>query len=141
MIWAATAHFIRNVLEIENDEHDDYYQIPWQAGNRLAAELGDDLYTIAVTAYDGEIGDLYASRAPEVSPLDPAPPGSLEAHAHALGVSYGFIDLRHVPDEAWLGGTYVSVSLGRLVNTAPWKRVVDAFLFIDRAEPIRYVSR
>lgn len=142
IVWAATAHFIRNSTLIEHIDHPDWYAVPWEAGNHLYPVLGTDLYTIAFTAYDGTAGDIYPSGArmeTEVAALSPAPAGSFEALAHALGHRYGFVDLRGAPHGTWMRQAFVSVALGRLPNRAPWSEVVDAFFFIDHAEPIRYL--
>jgi erythromycin esterase-like protein len=142
IVWAATAHFIRNSDRIENEAHPDYYAVPYQAGDHLHPVLGDDLYTVAFTAYGGEVGDAFpegSGMETRTRALDDAPAGSFEAAAHALGEPYLFVDLRHAPAGHWLRAPFVSVALGRLVNEAPWHAVVDAFFFIDRAEPNRHV--
>jgi len=141
IVWAATAHFIRNSSRITNPEHEDWYVSDWEAGNHVVAMLDGDLYTIAFTAYAGSQGSVFPEGArfeTSVEEMVPAPDGSFEAVAHEIGVPYGFIDLRGVPPNHWLAGEYTSVALGRLVNSAPWSEVVDAFFFVDLAEPIHY---
>lgn len=144
MVWAATSHFIRNADRIENVEDSSFYTVPFQAGNHLDPVLGEDLFTLAFTAYGGEIGDVFpegSGTQSRVRSLDPAPPGSFEARAHGLSESYLWIDLRNAPADHWLRGSYRSLALGRLENEAPWSSVVDGFFFIDRAEPIEYMPR
>jgi hypothetical protein len=70
-----------------------------------------------------------------------APSGSFEEVAHQLDQPYLFVDLRSAPPRHWLRGEFVSVSLGCAINTAPWSRVLDAFFFIDKAEPNRYCRK
>lgn len=142
VVWAATAHLIRNSDLIENAEHPDWYATAWEMGNHLFPVLGDDLYTIAFTSYAGRSGEIFpegSGTADVVNDRAPAPPDSFEAVAHAVGEPYLFVDLRSAPREHWLRGAFVSLALGRLVNTAPWSKVVDAFFFVDRAEPVRYL--
>ena len=141
IVWAATAHFIRNSSLITNSEHDDWYAVDWEAGNHVYPFLQDDLYTIAFTAYAGSYGHIFAqgSRASEVEVMDAAPSGSFEAAAHELGIEYLFVDLRSAPRSHPLKEEFTSVSLGRFINSAPWSQIVDAFFFIDKAEPIRYL--
>lgn len=40
-----------------------------------------------------------------------------------------FVDLRSAPQGHWLRGEFVSLSLGRAVNSAPWSKVIDAFFY------------
>ena len=75
------------------------------------------------------------------SEVEPAPEASFEGAAHRTGEPYLFVDLRGAPEGHWLRGTYTSVALGRLENVAPWREVVDAFFFIDSAEPVTYLPR
>lgn len=67
--------------------------------------------------------------------------GSSEAIAHELKLPYLFVDLRQPPKDHWLKDKFLSVSLGRNENLAPWSIIVDAFFFIDQAEPNRYLPR
>lgn len=144
IIWAATAHLIRNGDRIENLTSKDSYQTAHHMGNHLYPWLGNDLYTIAFTAYGGRIGDIF----PEGSGLEsqtedaaPAPPNSFEETAHSLKHPYLFLDLRTVPKSHWLQKKFVSLALGRLENSAQWSDIIDAFFFIDEAEPIRYLPK
>ena len=144
VVWAATAHFIRDSTAIRNLENPDWYRTSWEAGNHLFPRLGRDLYTIAFTSYAGRSGDVFpdgSSLESRVGDVPPAPDGSFEAAAHGLGQPYLFVDLRGAPAEHWLRGEYVSVALGRAVNRARWQAIVDAFFFIDQAEPNRHLPR
>ncbi len=55
--------------------------------------LGDKVYTIAMTAFEGQEG--FAMGGPR-SPVAPAPDGTLEANLHSLGFSFAFLDLRSI---------------------------------------------
>ena len=142
IVWAATAHFIRNSHLIRNVEDSTMYDIPYQAGDHLAPFLGDDLYTIAFTTYAGEIGHIFPAKAQfdsRVTVLEPAPSGSLEGRLHALGHAAAFVDLRSArrkPEAP--GGTFEALVLGRYRNVAPWNEVLDAAFFIDESAPVRY---
>jgi len=144
IIWAATAHLIRNADLIDNAKQENAYPVPYHMGHHLYASMGDDLYTIAFTAYDGEYGDIFPEGSrfeTRISQMTPAPQESFEATAHALNEPYLFVDLRHAPAESWLRSSFLSLCLGRLENLAPWSQVLDAFFFIGRAEPIENLPR
>jgi erythromycin esterase len=144
IVWVATAHFIRNSNLIENQEDKTGYAVPWMMGNHLYPLWGEKLYTIAFTAYGGKLGDVFPEEwgvPSQVSNAKPAPAESFEAAAHALNQPYLFVDLRQPPKDHWLRNKFLSLSLGRLENVAPWSKIVDAFFFIDQAEPIRYLPR
>ncbi len=144
IIWAATAHLIRNGNQIENLKNKDWYQTAHHMGHHLYPLLRDDLYTIAFTAYGGRLGDVFpegSGNNSQIEEMSPAPPKSFEETAHQLKQPFLFVDLRNAPPDHWLRGKFVSVALGRLENSAVWSNVVDAFFFIDQAEPIRYLPK
>lgn len=99
IVWAHNAHVMNA-----------YYGSDWQSisldpksdsmkptGVFLANWLGDDIYTIGFTTYEGEDGWV----GNKASTIAPAHEDSLEARLHRLGMQYVFLDLRnadHVPD-------------------------------------------
>jgi erythromycin esterase len=144
IIWAATAHLIRNSSVIENAVVKNAYAEHWEMGNHISPVLGRDLYTIAFTSHGGERGEQFPAGfgiESQVNAMPPAPAGSLEAAAHLLGQPFLFVDLRSAPKGHWLNGSFLSVALGRAENRAPWSKVLDAFFIIDRVEPYRYPPR
>ncbi|HTQ12985.1 MAG TPA: erythromycin esterase family protein [Rhizomicrobium sp.] len=93
--------------------------------------FGDAVYTIGITAFEGEEG--FATGGPK-SPIAPAPPGSLEAGLHALGHPFAFLDFRAIPRGS-------SPLRSRLALRAPKfdtnevadaGRIYDGVFFIDR---------
>ncbi|UCE21878.1 MAG: erythromycin esterase family protein [Candidatus Aminicenantes bacterium] len=144
IIWAATAHLIRNADEIESEEGKAYYPVAYHMGQHLYARLGNQMYTIAVTAYKGEYGEIFPEGSKfesAIEDFEPAPENSFEAVAHKMGLPYSFTDLRSAPADHWLKDSFVSVALGRIKNKAHWANIFDAFFFIDTAEPISYLPR
>jgi erythromycin esterase len=59
--------------------------------------LGDEVYTIGITAFEGQEG--FAMGGPK-SPVAPAPDGSLEANLHSLGYAFAFVDFRSIRNKA-----------------------------------------
>lgn len=141
IVWAATAHFIRNAASIDSLNGAANYRLFDQAGEILARALGPELYTIAFTSSGGECGAEPRAgerREETVGIVSPPPVDSLEETCHRFGRSFSFVDCRGAPPESWLRRPFVSVALGGLVNRAPWADVVDAFVVIDRQEPESY---
>lgn len=139
VIWAATAHFVRNSTSIRNVEDSTMYADPYHAGDHLAPVLGDALYTIGFTTYAGKLGHVFSDtdrRQSDTTVLEPAPNGSLEAQLHALGHAAAFLDLR--ADDHFAGRRFEALVLGRYRNIAPWSRVLDGIFFVDESTPVRY---
>jgi erythromycin esterase len=93
IVWAHNAHVMNA-----------YYGSDWRSvflepqadvmkpsGVFLADWLGRDVYTIGMTAYEGEDG-LATSNV--VTPIAPAANGGLESRLHRLGKPYIFLDFR-----------------------------------------------
>ncbi len=142
IIWAATAHLIRNGDSIENIKNEGWYKTSHHMGHKIYPELGKDLYTIAFTSYEGESGEVFpkdSKISSQVKKLKSPPENSFEAIAHKLNNPYLFVNLRSVNDKHWLRGKFISVALGKLENKASWSNIIDAFFFIDKAKPVEYM--
>ncbi len=92
--------------------------------------LGDDLFTIGMTAYQGV--DQWAAGG-KATAIEPAPAESLEERLHRLGASQLFVDLRAARRAAALA----SVTTARIpkydtVPVADVTRPYDGLVFIDR---------
>ncbi len=144
IIWAATAHLIRNSSSIENRDDKNAYKNYKQMGDYLYRNIQQQLYTIAFTTYQGKSGLIlpedYKSEN-SLSDLDLAPAESFESLAHQTGKPYLFMDLRHLGKNHWLRQPVVSTCLGRLINRADWSSVIDAFFFIDTMTPNQWLPR
>ncbi len=98
----------------------------------MAEWLGKQVYTLGMTTFQGEDG--FAMGGPATA-VPPAPDGSVEAHLHALGHAYAFIDFRasakgprnplRAPQSIRLP-KYVS---NRIANVG---RIYDGLLYIDQ---------
>lgn len=137
IVWAHNAH-VMNAYYAPNfrDIHlthgpDDMSPM----GVLLAARLGHQLYTIGITAFDGREG--FAVGGPTTL-IPAAPADSLEAHLHALGHPFLFLDLRH-------GGRLPpSVRTVRIpkfdsVGISNPARVYDGLIFIDAMTPATHL--
>jgi erythromycin esterase len=144
VVWAHNAHLMRA-----------YFAADWQGvhakpqrdgmtpmGALISQWLKDDVYTIALTTYEGEEAWANGQRR---GPISPAPAGSLEARLHALGRPHLLIDLRaargirshplRTPTTLRISG--YGQPTGKYGNE-PMRditQVFDGLLFIDRMEP------
>jgi erythromycin esterase-like protein len=140
MLWAATAHLTRNTKSLKPVGVDWGYSRSEHMGDGVYRDFGDELYTIAVVSHGGEIGTVHGPNwrgTDRTSEVDTPPAGSFEDLAHQLGEPYLFVDLRGAPEGSWLRGEFVARPLGLIPTRAVWRDVIDAFLFIDEAEPER----
>jgi len=97
----------------------------------LSEQLGRELYTIGITAFEGSEGLAIADQR---SAISPAPVGSLEADIHALGKQYAFLDLHTCPPFTARMPKFASVRI------SDPSRVYDGLFFIDRMQPATRIS-
>jgi erythromycin esterase len=144
VVWAHNAHLMRA-----------HFAADWQGvhakpqldgmtpmGALIGQWLKDDVYTIALTTYEGEEAWANGQRRGSISP---APVGSLEARLHALGKPNLLIDLRaarRIRSHPLRTPTTLRVSgygqpTGKYGNepVGDVTQVFDGVLFIDRMEP------
>jgi len=97
VVWAHDVH----VMNAYYDSNFRDVHLKQQAGDMkptgvfMAEWLGKQLYTLGMTAFQGEDG--FAMGGPS-TPIPPAPHGSLEAQLHAMGHPYAFVDFRGLDD-------------------------------------------
>ena len=46
-----------------------------------------------------------------------------------------FTDLRRLPEKSWLSGAFVAAPVGLMPEGRTWRLSVDAFLYLQNAEP------
>ncbi|HEU4780531.1 MAG TPA: erythromycin esterase family protein [Steroidobacteraceae bacterium] len=144
VVWAHNAHVTRA-----------YFSADWKGvhakpqrdgmtpmGALISLWLKDDVYSIALTTYDGEEAWANGQRRGAISP---APAGSFEARLHALGKPNLFIDLREangIPGHPLRTPTTLRISgygqpTGKYGNDSleDITQAFDGVLFIDRMDP------
>jgi erythromycin esterase len=131
IVWEHNFHAARNVREIDvpSAVHTRLFRTYQPMGAVARGELGDQMYTVAVLAYQGSYGKV--SSRPTELPKPSA--GSLEDLFHRTGLPYAFLDLSraaHLP--GWLRGPLTARPLKYMEMRARWGRVFDAVLFFDR---------
>ena len=131
--WAASFHGALEVAKIEvpsSPVHERLFRTFQPAGLSARKELGDELYTVAILAYQGKYG-------PAQKPIELLKPtaGSLEDLFHRTGLPHAFLDLsRPARLPQWLRDPTIARPLGYKEMRAPWGRVFDGVLYLDRME-------
>ena len=124
IVWAATFHNARNLGTIETGDAklDRLYDGVTPMGEVAYKALGDAVYSIAFTSYEGE-------------KIPKPDPGTLEDLFVQAGFENAFIDLRKGP--RWLHAPLIAQLLGHTQMRADWSRVVDGVVFIRRLQRSR----
>jgi erythromycin esterase len=134
IVWAATAHTARNLRGLRTGrEHMQllYDSVP-SLGERLWTVLGEDLYSLGLTAYEGTSG---LAGGPEWN-IGQASSGSLEDLMEQTGLQAAFLDLRVPrPGSAWLSTPLRARPLGYAEAETVWPTVLDGLLFIRTMTP------
>ncbi|HYJ41431.1 MAG TPA: erythromycin esterase family protein [Steroidobacteraceae bacterium] len=144
VVWAHNAHLMRAYFAADwNGVHAKPQRNGMTPMGAIVAQwLKDDVYTIALTTYEGEEAWANGQKRGTISP---APAGSLEARLHALGEPHLFIDLRQargVRSHPLRRPTTLRISgygqpTGKYGNesVADITQAFDGVLFIDRMAP------
>ena len=108
--------------------------------------MGDDLFSIAFTAYQGSIRKINdpLSLENEISKIADVPKNSIEDILHSIELDYGIFPLRKTTGELnnWLN----EKRLGRIdTEFLPpqllyWPHVADALFFINNIEPFNLIK-
>lgn len=133
VVWTHAFHAAREVDEIEvpSPVHTRLFATLQPMGAVARAELGEELYTVAGLAYQGSYATVFGR---PIELLRPSP-GSLEDLFHRTGLQHAFLDLsRAARLPAWLRRPTIARPMGYKEMRAPWGRVYDAVLFLDRME-------
>ncbi|HEX7183259.1 MAG TPA: erythromycin esterase family protein [Thermoanaerobaculia bacterium] len=131
VVWAGSFHAAREVDEIDvpSAVHARLFRSFQPMGAVARGELGEELYTVAVLAYQGRYAAL-SGRPIEL--LRPSA-GSLEDLFHRTGLPHAFLDLSRTGRlPGWLRKPLIARPMGYMEMKAPWGRVFDAVLFLDR---------
>ena len=108
VVWAASFHGMREPEGIDTNDATLDYRGLVTMGQGVHAGVGQAVYSIAFTAYEGKRGNPFFGS----SSLARSEPGSLEAICHDAGHPYLFIDFRALPKEHWLRTPVVASPLG-----------------------------
>lgn len=132
IVWGATSHVSRNRQSIETDI--DKNMIPM--GDYLRKALGNKVYTIGFTAYEGQMGFPREGERGQPQDIGQADDGSLEHLFATAGFEFAFLDFSHLgADGAWLRDKHSSRPMGYAPMLADWSQVLDGMVFIRTMTP------
>lgn len=138
IVWGATSHVTRNRQAIETTSAPD--MIPM--GHLVHEALGDAVYSIGFTAYEGEIGFASPGDRGTPQPIEAAPPASLEGLLHDTGHAVSFLNLRPLHNtDHWLTAPHDSRPMGYAYMRADWTTVMDGLVYIQTMTPSRMIDR
>ncbi|MEK7404680.1 MAG: erythromycin esterase family protein [Acidobacteriota bacterium] len=133
ILWAASFHLVRNQAAIDTRTLSIDYKATETMGNLVWKALGERMYTIAFTAFQGKAGA--SSTTPWTRELQTPPEDSLEAVWYATGATYAYLDLRKLPKDHWLRKPVLSGPLGYSLMSAAWPDHFDAVFYTDTMVP------
>lgn len=142
IVWAATAHLIRNrgfgKDQCADPKDFDYCnRIPM--GQRVWESLGRQIYVLGFTAYGGTAGNIRNGKVDEwVGPIkqDQRPSIEMEELLNASGFSYAFLNFRS-PHKGgdWLKTPIWSRTMGNQAGLRDWTQALDGLFFIREQQP------
>ncbi|HEX6158607.1 MAG TPA: erythromycin esterase family protein [Thermoanaerobaculia bacterium] len=140
IVWGATFHNARNLGTIApgDAKRTRLYAGTAPMGEVAAKALGERLYSLGFTSYEGEAARAFSKTA---TPLPPATAGSLEDLFARAGLTNAFLDFRKPsPGGQWLHAPLTARLLGHVEMRADWSRIVDGVVFLRKMERSRKVS-
>ena len=127
IVWAATFHNVRNIGQIDSRMPDLDYTKAMTMGHRVWEALGEDVYNLGFTAYEGEAAPWAADSAQALAvPTE----GSLEDLMARAGLDNAIVDFRGAgPALSWLSEPLISRPLGYGEMEADWTSILDGMFF------------
>ena len=137
IVWAHTAH-VMNAYQNADHTALAYTRPPGgttTTGKILGDSIPDDIYTIAMVAYQGRHGWVTMNT---VTDLPPAPVGTLEERIHRLGYPFAFLDLKQLrgrSERTIMQNIGIRLSAGATEMNPDWLRAIDAVIYLDTDRP------
>ena len=129
IVWAATFHNARNLgtIEVSDPKLARLYPGVTPMGEVAWKALGDELYSLGFTSYEGEHARFFT---PVAAVLPKPSAGSLEDLCARAGLVNAWIDFRG----SWPRAALTGRLLGHTEMRADWSRVVDGVVFLRKME-------
>jgi hypothetical protein len=140
IVWAASSHLIRNPSGVQppKELRPDSFRDGVTMGDGVWKELGDESYTLAFVAAEGQAGR--AGNVPFVLPL--LQRGSLEDLLVAAGYENAIVNFRRLDESgAWLRDKLASRPMSYLFSSADWTNVFDGIFFTRTMYPSTLAER
>ncbi|WP_400194313.1 erythromycin esterase family protein [Hymenobacter sp. B81] len=106
----------------------------------LGPRLGQQMFSIAFTAHEGEWGTVVQ---PKATPLLPAAEASFEKNCADAGLNHAMVLFRGLKPDTWSAQPFSMRPLGYGAEERTWSRVFDAVVFtrtMKRAHPLPLAS-
>ncbi|MCX6173911.1 MAG: erythromycin esterase family protein [Ignavibacteriales bacterium] len=138
IVWAATFHIARNLPSIEVIGNPKMYEGIVTMGDVAWETLGNQLYAIGFTAYQGIVG--WANNENKRT-LEKPESNSLEDLFFKTGYENCFLDLRKIDNSGqWLKQRISSRPLGYGAMNSDWTNNLDGIVFTKEMIPSKKVS-
>lgn len=125
IVWAATAHIMRNPCVIDTQIEDFSYTDLVTMGHVAHQLLGERYRTMGFISHHGRAG-----RNGTTSAVKPSTNGSLEDLLMRAGFNDAALNFREIPrGGSWLRQQLISRPLGHAEMQADWTKVLDAVVF------------
>jgi erythromycin esterase len=126
ILWGANSHFGYNRIKLNPPDS----MIPM--GQYLKDRYGSEMFSLAFTSFDGEIGSIIQSTIEKVPEADSS---SLELKLANLGIDYAFIDFRKSDNLFCLGNNFIARPYGYRNWEGEWPAMADGMFFIKTMVP------
>ena len=134
IVWAATYHIARNLASVpaENEEIQFQHKNITTMGDIVWKALGNQIYSLGFTAYDGSFGSIYET----AKKLNPPNENSFEDMMYKANLNYAIVDFRNPAfGGEWLQKEMGSRPLGYQQETTNWSGILDGMMFIKEMIP------
>ena len=128
IVWAATFHNVRNLdqIDVDDPETQELYDQISVMGDIVWGALGDQIYPLGFTAYEGSAGVAWDSPEDLGKPSE----GSFEDLMNRTGFENAIVDFRNLPPGGeWLQERMVSRLLGYTEMIASWPAIMDGMMY------------
>lgn len=128
IIWTANFHAVDQLYQTTYAEGDDFYQVMKPLGQRLRAEFGDKLFTIAFTSSDGNNATIYET---ESQPIITASDSWEYELSKQINFDYAFVDFGQIRrKKKYHNYAFNSSLLGYRNRLGPWLNMFDSVFYI-----------
>jgi len=132
IVWAATFHEARNLHNLNTDivEPEAYKKVTTM-GDIVDREIGNKVYTIGFTAYDGMAGRI--RNTPQA--INKAREGTLEYLMNEAGFINAFVDFSSADKNFPLRQKISAKFLGYMEMEGDWTKTMDGFVYTKEMKP------
>lgn len=131
IVWAHNGHIVRSAQLFFLDHQPSDFENAKSMGEYIAERYGEQAYSVALLAYQGETSYAFSSAPPVAFKVRG---GSLEKLMHKTGNAFLFLNLRSDALPKWLIQERIAAPFDYNRQRAVWRDIWDAFFFSDVME-------